>query len=384
MSENKLFRLSVIFNIIGVGLASYLLWHGVKINSVGLDGSSICSINSYFDCDSVALSKYSSIFGIPIAAFLLAYYLCSLIFLSLNTLFKNNKIFKVLFYLSTLFLIPTVYQLVVSLFIIKQVCLFCLGSYVVNIILFLLACKLKSGVKESTVNILKNEKPAIVFCIIAVAFSLFMPKLLRDSFYQGKKPDIDLIVKQHFFNPVKEINLKDQIYFGKNPEQAKIVIVEFSDAQCPYCAQFSQQAKGLFKAFKNDISFVSMHYPIDQKCNPNMKSPGHIHACATVKAAHCVSEELGSKAYFDFKSTFYKNQKSITEHMLLKWAKNLGVNEAKFKSCLNSDKTQNYIKHNLREAKKVGIDSTPTIFVNGRRLRPPLIPALKQIILKSL
>ena len=109
--------------------ALYLTYHHYHINIMRPAVKSFCSINSFIDCDSVALSQYSTLMGIPVSSlgiFAYAFVLLSYVFLKNDC---GEKIHLCLAGILGLMFIFSLYELWISFFILKSVCLMCCVLY---------------------------------------------------------------------------------------------------------------------------------------------------------------------------------------------------------------------------------------------------------------
>jgi protein-disulfide isomerase len=138
-------------------------------------------------------------------------------------------------------------------------------------------------------------------------------------------------------------------------DQAAVTVIEFSDFQCPYCRESESVVKRILAHFKNDVKLVFKHLPGD----------AHEQGFASARAAYCAGEQGSFSQYHDdlFASEVLSND------IYYKVASKLGLNQTKFQDCLNSEVSRNAVLNDLREAKLLGINSTPTFIINGTLVR---------------
>ena len=148
------------------------------------------------------------------------------------------------------------------------------------------------------------------------------------------------------------------IGFGGRPfrgnDNARVVIVEFSDYQCPYCGLFFRDAmpqleRDYIQAGK--IKYVFNNLPLDEI---------HPLAFKASEAAECAGEQ---GKFWELHDWMFANQKTLAQANLTSQAKTLGLDLTKFNQCLASDKTAAAIRANVAEAESLGIDGTPTFVV---------------------
>jgi protein-disulfide isomerase len=138
---------------------------------------------------------------------------------------------------------------------------------------------------------------------------------------------------------------------------AKVTIVEFSDLQCPFCKQFADQTFSQIKKEYVDtgkVRVVFRHFPLRSI---------HPVAYPAALASECAKEQ---GKFWEYHDETYKNQASLTPDSLKLYAKTIGLNAAKFDSCLDSEKYKNLVSDDETLANGVGVNGTPAFFVNGK------------------
>lgn len=141
------------------------------------------------------------------------------------------------------------------------------------------------------------------------------------------------------------------------PQDAKIVIVEFSDFQCPYCRRFHEQTyQSLLKAYPGQIRFVYRNLPLPATMHPD--------AMSAAVASLCANDQ---NAYWDYHEKLFSSE-SLGNEIYIQYATELGLNVEEFTACLSSGKHDDYIKQDMAFSSDLGVQSTPTFFVNGLAL----------------
>jgi protein-disulfide isomerase len=143
-------------------------------------------------------------------------------------------------------------------------------------------------------------------------------------------------------------------YPSFGPEDAEIVIVEFSDFQCPYCQRFHDETyPDLLAAYPGKIRFVYRNFPLP----PNM----HPDAMSAAVASLCANDQ---NAYWDYHDKLFGGS-SLGEEIYIQYATELGLNIEEFTACLSSGKHDDFIEKDMDFSTNLGVQSTPTFFVNG-------------------
>jgi protein-disulfide isomerase len=160
--------------------------------------------------------------------------------------------------------------------------------------------------------------------------------------------------------PVK-INIEGEP--AKGPANAKITLVEFSDFQCPYCAQAAGKLDELMKKYPNDIRLVYRQYPIFL-----------IHSQAKLAARASLAAQAQGK-FWPLHDLMFRNNEKLSQENILLWAKQVGLNMDKFNKDLESPAIAKALDRSIQEADDIGVLGTPTVFLNGQRYNGELDPA---------
>lgn len=139
----------------------------------------------------------------------------------------------------------------------------------------------------------------------------------------------------------------------RGPASAPITIIEYSDYQCPFCGRVTPTLEKLRAAYPDKIRLVFKDFPL----------PNHAEAPKASEAAHCASEQ---GKYWEMHDRLFANQQALTIPDLKKHAAAIGLDAAKFAECLDSGKHTAIVTADLEEGQKLGIQSTPTLYINGR------------------
>ena len=152
-----------------------------------------------------------------------------------------------------------------------------------------------------------------------------------------------------------------QTGLAKGPADAKLVLVEFADLQCPGCKAAQGTITRLQEDFPN-ARFVFQNYPLENI---------HPWAMLAAKYVDCVGRNAGDKLW-DFMTQVYDHQAQVTaenaEQKIPEYAQAAGVDTAAMSACVESPDTYVRIQKSIDLAKAVGVTSTPTLFVNGRKV----------------
>jgi protein-disulfide isomerase len=140
------------------------------------------------------------------------------------------------------------------------------------------------------------------------------------------------------------------------PANAPVTIVEFADFECSFCGGLYPTLKQVEKNYPNKVRFVFRQFPL-----VNI----HPRAQKAAEASLCANEQ---QRFWEFHDSLYTNQAQLEVAALKQRAVTLRLNTAAFNTCLDSGKHAETIRKDQDEARKAGVSSTPTMFINGRGL----------------
>lgn len=336
--------------------------------------SSFCSINDFIDCDGAAKSSVSQFWGIPLAYWGMLFYI-TIFFLTIVDKLKQVKFLKFLevfknpmSYIAVLGTVAFVISMILaglSLFKIHKLCVLCVVTYFIDLIIALVAssCSIKqiaSDFKNTVLDFIAGAKkyPKTLAILLIIVISFFTYSGVTYNFVPHiKKQKAILKYRDIKFNPYRA---KGNTLGSKN---ADVVIELYSDYVCPLCYIHNIMLHQAAKEFSN-IKIIHHNYPFDKECNPYISFNMHPNACFMARGA-IAARNQGN--YWEMSSLLYENQPTNMKAML-KLAKQLNFNEAKFISDFESDKTSKEIETELNKAVDLNIDSTPTMYVNGDKI----------------
>lgn len=152
--------------------------------------------------------------------------------------------------------------------------------------------------------------------------------------------------------------------FPLGPETAKVTVVKFADFQCGYCRILDLNMRPLHKKWGDQVRWVMKHYPMNADCNPRMGGDRmHEHACTASYGAYCAGVQ---GKFLEMHDKLYDNQQRLDLESVKGYARDLGLDMAKWEACLGEPATKAKIQADIAAASKAGIYGTPRAYVNGR------------------
>jgi protein-disulfide isomerase len=171
--------------------------------------------------------------------------------------------------------------------------------------------------------------------------------------------------------PTIDYNKVHQIPVGQSPTrgagEATAVLVEFSDFQCPFSQQVKPDIDALILAYPNDLQHVYKHFPLG------------FHKRAEPAARACLAAGLQGK-YWKMQELVYANPKKLEDSDLKAYASQLGLNAEQFEKDYQSDLLKKQVQAEMATARKAGVRGTPTLFLNGKRVKDRSLETMKKQI----
>lgn len=149
--------------------------------------------------------------------------------------------------------------------------------------------------------------------------------------------------------PKVDINTKGFASRGKG----KVTLVEFADYNCPHCKEASKIFEKLYKKYKGKVNFVYGDYSIIGN------------SAKIAEAAYCAGKQ---NKYWQFHHEAFANQGKMDDKKITEVAKKLGLKAKAFAACQKDKATATFVANSKKEGARIGVTSTPTLFLNGRKI----------------
>lgn len=195
----------------------------------------------------------------------------------------------------------------------------------------------------------------IIGLAILVSGGIIKPQILKTETNQAvalPAPSISQAPKQEV--KTEPVSTADHL---RGSRGARIVLIEYSDLECPFCKRFHETAKKVVDEYGGQVAWVYRHFPLDQL---------HSKARKEAEATECAFE-LGAEEGFwkltdkIFEVTPSNNGLELNDLPLL--ASQVGLDEAKFKTCLDSGKYKDKIEQVYQSGIKSSVQGTPATFI---------------------
>lgn len=169
--------------------------------------------------------------------------------------------------------------------------------------------------------------------------------------------------------PVFSISTADQP--SKGSAAAPVTIVAFTDYQCPACAETHLTLERLVNEYGVKVRLVARDFPLVQ----------HKQAFQAAEAAEAAREQ---GKYWEYVEVLLRNQSALEVARLKDYASEVNLDRGRFDQALASGKFADAVQRDIQDGLKLGVDSTPTVFMNGRRVADKSYESLKAMIDRAL
>jgi protein-disulfide isomerase len=170
---------------------------------------------------------------------------------------------------------------------------------------------------------------------------------------------------------VRDVNTQEDIIVG-NPN-APVALINYSDFQCPACADYNSTLKQIEAMYPEDVVIVYRIFPIDS-----------IHKNAQISAQAAWAAWQMDK-FIEMKDELYNNQSSWEnldnpEEEFIKYAGSIGLDEAEFEELMNSSEAEEFVNIQRAESISLGLNATPTFFLGKTRINARTFEDFKALI----
>jgi protein-disulfide isomerase len=136
---------------------------------------------------------------------------------------------------------------------------------------------------------------------------------------------------------------------------APVTLVEYGDYECPHCGRAYPIVKELQRVLGTQVRFVFRNFPLSQ---------AHPHAQHAAEAAEAAAEQ---GRFWEMHDMLFEQQRALDDAHLVKYARSVGLDDARFKEALTSHAFAATVRHDFVGGVRSGVNGTPTFFINGVR-----------------
>jgi uncharacterized membrane protein/protein-disulfide isomerase len=355
--------------------------------------TSFCDVNASVSCTQAYLSKYGSLIGIPVAVLGLLFFavvLLMVVFAKAPRVIPSGKkaraveaasvpgenVTAYVFALSAIGLLFTLYLAWASFFQLKAICVLCAITYVAVLGLAIVSFRGMSVALASVparaardIPVATKNPLAFTFAMVLLAGGLVAAlSFPRERTFASEQDEVpaqyppltDLqraqFEKWYDLQPVVDVPI--------DKGTAKVLVVKFNDYQCPPCRRTYYEFKGILAKFtaSGDVKYVLKHFPLELECNT--KNAGHVAACEAA-AAVVMAHKIGTHEKLERWLFANQGPPLLTPDQVRKAAATVGGItdfDAQYPEVLNE------VRADAMLGDRLGVHSTPTFFINGRKI----------------
>jgi protein-disulfide isomerase/uncharacterized membrane protein len=385
---------------VGVAFAVLSTHNWLRIRSEGLEQASYCALSATINCDLVSASSYAAFLGVPIAWWGVCFYAAvgGLALLCALSRRDRRATAAAAWFLSCGGLLYSFYLAYISFYVLGVLCVECMGMYAANIALFLLLFAALGVPSTATARFVRDYAMALVgrssnlgfrpqalghalavALVFLVGWGIFASVEAKGKEERPTGASVDEKVKAFYMQSLHDIPIDPRWPVWGNPD-AKVTIVEFSEYQCPFCRLSAFEVKPYLTEFRRDIRYYFVNYPLDNSCNDLLQRPMHPIACEASRAGLC-AQERGD--FWGFHDELFRNQRQLSESKILDIAAERGWDRDEFSRCMESAEMDGRVRSDVAVGRKIYIEGTPSIFLDGRKLKYWRDPEFLQAIIRE-
>ena len=359
---------------------------------------SFCDVNATVSCTQAYTSRYGSFMGVPVAVGGVIFFAVAAVLAGLAGAAKSparENTAGYIFLWSTIGLAFALYLAWASYFVLGLFCILCAITYASVIGLFVVSggattfpmSSLPGRAARDIRTLVSSPVALVMLLVIGVGSVALIASFPNESSAAAAQ-------EQAFanFEPLAaEERTRMEAWWAVQPVEelpipaadgTKVLIVKFSDFQCPACRSAFEALKPVLAKYEGQgVQFVKKHYPLEGECNPNAAGMNHYGSCEAA-AAYEMAKSTPNLARLD--EWLFDHQQSLTRDVVRRAAEEqAGITDfdARYDAALQTVRTDASL------GKLVKVSSTPTIYINGRKVPccppPAVYDALIDIELKK-
>ncbi len=345
--------------VIGMmSLSLYLTLHYFRMRfpeSLSLE-TSICDFSSFWSCDAANFSSIAALAGIPLGFFGV---LLSGFFL-IGSLFPSQKMEQTNGFLAFLNGLGCTALFLYSLFFLGSLCPYCSLYYLFSWAALLLLWKKGTGVFKPDIKTLLILAAVLGVSSFAISHYTQSQEKNYASIAQSLAKQYDQLTQ------VGDPALSSPYRIASSTEdfsKAPLRISLFSDFQCPFCRILAAQMEKVKRRYPGKVNIQYFFYPLDGSCNSEMNSGGgHPFACKAAYLSACSQKDF-SKIH----DRIFDKQAELSDKLLEALAQKYQVKE-----CYDQQTSKEAVIKSISAAKPYNVTGTPTMILNGVKIRAAL------------
>lgn len=342
-----------------------------------------CSISSYVDCDRVSASPFAAVAGVPISALAIAVYGAQALLLALPLARSMRRLAAVnLDVAVTLAALTTAVALAlaaVAALVIRALCLYCALLQVVSIALFVVLTwrRRQTQAARGAGRRARGLGPALGSATLALAVGAVAAAGAVLGFeanalaVAGREAGLAAAAQTSPYLSRNAFSFTTADSPGVGPADAPVQVVVFGDYNCSHCRDFDPEALQLAQDFPGEVRVVFKFFPLDATCNGYVQRQSS--SCLAAAAAYAAHQQ---NQFLSYHLLLFEHFQNHAPQRLIANAEDAAIPDAAaFTAAISSDAALRHITRDVDEGVRAGVQATPTVFLNGRRLETGRLPA---------
>jgi len=405
--SSRAYTAALVFVLIGLGasLAAAAI-HYQLATTPGYE--SICDVNATFSCTQAYQSEYGRLLGVPVAILGAGFFGALLALMAIGR--RLEALASYLLVAAVVGLGVVLYLAWATIFVLGTLCLLCLATYAAVVGLFfiagaaasipmidvpdrlsrdlrrlvaspvaLTACALVIGATAASAAFFPSD-PATTTAARAAAVTAAGSPAARAAAAAAQVAAAPPLTDDQKAQIRSQFDQLPRMIVPADAEGAAVVVVKFNDYQCPPCRQTFELYEPLWAKWEQQapgkVKFISRDFPLEGECNASAPSGQHAAACeaaAGVRMARTVGKAK------DFEHWLFANQSSLSPSLVkdgLRQVAGIDDFDARYASVLPG------IKSDTALGASLGVQSTPTFFINGARVPGGIAPQVLDYLLE--
>lgn len=372
----------LLLSVVGLVSSIYLTYLHQQIFTGKLEDFGFCGISRSISCEAVSASPYSKIFGVPLSWLGTLLYLFWIALAAIAAFKPENNIRVsngLMLVTAAAAVAANIYLGQLMFFTLDTVCLLCLLTYAINLLVLILVLQQAKGFRLASISEgIRAMIPfsgqtrfgfVLIFVLIAAVGVIGQFQMQKGIAAASK---FDKAGFQKFQeSPRHEVDIASDPFHGG--EKAKLTIVEFSDFQCPHCRKAHVILQTVLPGYGDQVKLVFKNMPLSM--HHSSKALAQLSEAAHKQEKFWPLHDLIFERQAEFKDA------PLDKKALMELAKDASLDMARVEKDYEDPSTEQAVKADSKEAERLKIRSTPVILFNGLLIRgmpPPAV--LKHII----
>ena len=350
----------------GVLLSGYLSWQHLSKST-----SSACNVGDLFNCSTVNTSSYGVLSGhlsfmpsIPLAflgfAFYGAFFALGMAVLSDLSSESDEEMIPsfvgfgfVVQLFSGLSIILSAYLAYISKVEIGAWCLYCIGMYGCNVILFLAGTtwvRKHRDLEGSDASVQTFLVPLGILSVLSVLMTSVIPQ--EEAIVSKGEWKIEKVTGGDILDGSEAV-------YGR--ASTPYSVIEFADFQCGHCAKTTPKLKKVIGKFSDIVHLKYKHFPLSNFCNHNISGAFHEQSCAAAYVAECAGQQ---GKFWEMSKLLFINGSHLSSDSFSFLAQQVKLNPDTFNTCLNNPTIKAGVEKDIQAADILKVQGTPALFLH--------------------